>query len=120
MVATVIEISELGEDINMKTKRFSLGVMARLTFSMAVTNPDILVANEALAVGDTSFQNKCMKSLNELRASGTRIIDVSYNYDEIRKLCDGVVWGKDRVIEKVGNVVEVGGLYMEQFKHHPS
>jgi ABC-type polysaccharide/polyol phosphate transport system ATPase subunit len=112
----IIAFSELGHDIHMQTKRYSSGMMARLAFSMAVaTKPEILVVDEALAVGDAGFQNKCMNRINELRAGGTTIIYVSHNHEEIKKLCDRVAWLKDGRIEMVGDVHKVGDLYMEQF-----
>jgi ABC-type polysaccharide/polyol phosphate transport system ATPase subunit len=113
----IIEFSELGNDVHMQVKRYSSGMMARLAFSMVVaTNPEILVVDEALAVGDLGFQNKCMIRINELRAAGTTIIYVSHNHEEIKKLCNRAAWLKDGIIEKIGDVTEVGEAYMEQFK----
>ncbi len=112
----IIEFSELGQDVKMQVKRYSSGMMARLAFSMVVaTNPEILAVDEALAVGDQGFQNKCMKRIDELRANGTTIIYVSHNYTEIKRLCDRVAWLKDGVITKIGNVKEVGESYLDQF-----
>jgi len=112
----IVDFSELGDDVNMQVKRYSSGMMARLAFSMVVaTNPDILVVDEALAVGDMGFQNKCMAKIAELKSIGTTIVYVSHNHSEIKKLCDRAAWLKDGVIEMVGSVDEVGELYIEQF-----
>lgn len=115
-MAAIIDFSELGNDVHMQVKRYSSGMMARLAFSMVVaTNPDILVVDEALAVGDLGFQNKCMNKIAELRSQGTTIIYVSHNQEEIKRICDRAAWLKDGVIEKIGDVKEVGELYLDQF-----
>ncbi len=112
----IVEFSELGKDIDMQVKRYSSGMMARLAFSMVVaTNPEILVVDEALAVGDMGFQAKCVTRINELRSGGATIIYVSHNYEEIKKLCNRAAWLKDGVIVKMGDVNEVGDAYIAQF-----
>jgi ABC-type polysaccharide/polyol phosphate transport system ATPase subunit len=112
----IIDFSELGNDVHMQVKRYSSGMKARLAFSMVVvTNPDILVVDEALAVGDQGFQNKCMAKITELRNAGTTIIYVSHNHNEIKRICDRAAWLKDGIIEKIGTVDEVGKEYLEQF-----
>lgn len=115
-MAAIIDFSELGNDVHMQVKRYSSGMMARLAFSMVVaTGPDILVVDEALAVGDLGFQNKCMNKIAELRSLGTTIIYVSHNQEEIKRICDRAAWLKDGIIEKIGDVKEVGELYLDQF-----
>lgn len=112
----IVEFSELGEDVKMQVKRYSSGMMARLAFSMVVaTNPDILVVDEALAVGDLGFQNKCMDKINELRRGGTTILYVSHNHEEVKRLCNRAAWLKDGKIEMIGDVNEVGEAYLKQF-----
>jgi ABC-type polysaccharide/polyol phosphate transport system ATPase subunit len=113
----IINFSELGDNIHMQVKRYSSGMMARLAFSMVVaTNPDILIVDEALAVGDKGFKNKCMAKMDEFRANGTTILYVSHQFSEVEKLCNRVVWVKDGVIVKEGSVKEIGAEYLEQFK----
>ncbi|HVD98530.1 MAG TPA: ABC transporter ATP-binding protein [Cytophagaceae bacterium] len=115
-MSDIIDFSELEDDVNMQVKRYSSGMMARLAFSMVVaTSPDILVVDEALAVGDLGFQNKCMAKISELRQQGTTIIYVSHNQEEIKRICDRAAWLKDGKIEKIGSVSEVGDTYLEQF-----
>lgn len=112
----IIAFSELGKDVEMQTKRYSSGMMARLAFSMVVaTDPDILVVDEALAVGDKGFQEKCINKINELRSGGTTIIYVSHNEREIIRICDRAAWLKDGKIEMVGDVKTVGDAYNKQF-----
>lgn len=112
----ILDFSELGADVHMQVKRYSSGMMARLAFSMVVaTNPDILVVDEALAVGDMGFQNKCMNKITELRNNGTTILYVSHNHEEVKRICNRAAWLKDGLIEKIGDVDEVGAAYLEQF-----
>jgi ABC-type polysaccharide/polyol phosphate transport system ATPase subunit len=112
----IIEFTELGKDIHMEVKRYSSGMMSRLAFSMVVaTNPDILVVDEALAVGDIGFQEKCLKKIDELRKNGSTIIYVSHNEEEIIRICDRAAWLKDGKIEMIGDVKSVGEAYKEQF-----
>ncbi len=113
----IIDFSELGEDIHMQVKRYSSGMMARLAFSMVVaTNPEILIIDEALAVGDKGFKNKCMAKMEEFRTNGTTILYVSHQFSEVQKLCNRVVWIKNGLVEKEGDVNEIGDQYLAQFK----
>ncbi len=113
----IIDFSELGENIHMQVKRYSSGMMARLAFSMVVaTNPDILIVDEALSVGDAGFRNKCLAKINEFLKNGTTILYVSHRFSEIESICSRVAWVKDGVIYKEGSVKEVGDEYMAQFK----
>ena len=113
----IIDFSELGENIHMQVKRYSSGMMARLAFSMIVaTNPEILIVDEALSVGDRGFKDKCIAKINEFRSNGTTILYVSHQFSEVQRLCNRVVWIKDGLIEKEGDVNEVGEEYLSQFK----
>lgn len=113
----IIDFSELGENIHMQVKRYSSGMMARLSFSMIVaTNPEILIVDEALAVGDKGFKNKCMAKIDEFRANGTTILYVSHQFSEVQKLCNRVIWIKDGLVEREGGVEEIGDAYLAQFK----
>jgi ABC-type polysaccharide/polyol phosphate transport system ATPase subunit len=116
-VQEIIDFSELGEDIHMQVKRYSSGMMARLGFSMVVaTNPDILIVDEALSVGDAGFRNKCLGKINQFLSNGTTILYVSHRFSEIESICNRVVWVKNGLIHKEGAVDVVGKEYMEQFK----
>jgi len=113
----IIDFSELGEDIHMQVKRYSSGMMARLAFSMVVaTNPDILIVDEALSVGDAGFRNKCLAKIRQFLANGTTILYVSHRFSEIQSICNRVVWIKEGTIYKEGSVQDVGEEYMAQFK----
>jgi ABC-type polysaccharide/polyol phosphate transport system ATPase subunit len=111
------EFSELGEALDMQVKRYSSGMMARLGFSIATSgNPDILIVDEALAVGDKGFQEKCMKRILEIKANGGTLLFVSHSIEEVKKYCTRAVLLNNGVIEMEGNVDEVGNKYLDIFK----
>lgn len=89
----IIEFSELKDFINMPVKHYSSGMFMRLGFSVAVfTNPDILLVDEVLAVGDAHFQRKCLDRINYLQQQGVTIILVSHNLGIVRKVCNRAIW----------------------------
>jgi lipopolysaccharide transport system ATP-binding protein len=114
---SIIEFSELSDQINLEVKRYSSGMMARLAFSIAVAHdPEILLVDEALAVGDMGFQVKCAKRIEELRLNGSTIVYVSHHLEELKRICDRAALLKDGVILKVGELDEIGELYLNEFK----
>tara|TARA_B100001250_G_scaffold282412_1_gene244623 strand:- start:927 stop:1619 length:693 start_codon:yes stop_codon:yes gene_type:complete len=95
----IIEFSELEEFIDQPIRTYSSGMLARLGFSVAVNcNPDILLVDEVLAVGDDSFQKKCIKKMRWFKERGKTIVFVSHNIHEIKQVCDRVIWIEDKTI----------------------
>ena len=89
----ILEFSELGEFINTPIRNYSSGMLMRLAFSIAtVVNPEILIVDEILSVGDENFQKKSHARMMELMAGGTTVLYVSHNLDQIREMCNRVVW----------------------------
>lgn len=89
----IVAFSELGEFINMPVKHYSSGMYMRLGFSVAVhISPDILLIDEILAVGDQSFQDKCVERLRKLKAGGTTVVFVSHNPATVLSLCERALW----------------------------
>lgn len=85
----VVEFSELDSFMDTPVKNYSSGMHARLGFALAVNlNPDMLLVDEVLAVGDEAFQQKCMDQINKFRAQGKTIIFVSHSADAVKKICD--------------------------------
>lgn len=100
----IIAFSELKEYIDNPVRNYSSGMYMRLAFSVAImVEPDILLIDEVLAVGDAAFQQKCMDQLLGLKLKGTTIVFVSHDLGAMQKLCDRVVW-----INK-GKIVSQGG-----------
>jgi ABC-type polysaccharide/polyol phosphate transport system ATPase subunit len=89
----IVAFSELDEFINMPVKHYSSGMYMRLGFSVAVhISPDILLIDEILAVGDQSFQDKCIERLHTLNAEGTTVVFVSHNPATVLALCERALW----------------------------
>ena len=100
---SIIDFSELGAFIDQPVRTYSTGMMARLGFSVvAHLEPEILLIDEVLAVGDASFQKKCLETMAEFRKKNVTIILVSHSPKDIRLLCDRVIWIEDHVIRADG------------------
>jgi teichoic acid transport system ATP-binding protein len=116
LIPEIIDFSELGDAINWQVKRYSTGMMARLAFSIAIIKqPDILLIDEVLAVGDAGFQHKCLKKIEEIKEKGATIIFVSHSIQEAKTICSKGVLINNGTIEFVGNIDEVSKLYAELF-----
>jgi len=111
---SIIEFSELGEFIEQPIRTYSSGMLARLGFSVvAHLDPDILLIDEMLAVGDNAFQQKCLKKMLEFKDRGVTMVFVSHSMDDIKKICDRVIWIKDHQIKQIGNPEEVVQNYIQ-------
>ncbi|MFP5346603.1 MAG: ABC transporter ATP-binding protein [Actinomycetes bacterium] len=111
----IVEFSGLGEFIDVPVKVYSSGMYARLGFSIAVhLDPEILIVDEILAVGDEDFQRRCYDYLAELRHRGVTIIFVSHSLGTVQNMCDEVAWlDHGRLLER-GPAVKVVDAYLEQ------
>jgi ABC-type multidrug transport system ATPase subunit len=108
----IVEFAEIGEFIDSPVRSYSTGMVARLGFSIAVyTQPDILLVDEVLAVGDLNFAIKCYRKINEFRNSGGSIVLVSHNAYTIRSNCDRVVWIEHGVVEDIGATADICDAY---------
>lgn len=108
----ILEFSELHEFIDAPIRTYSSGMYARLGFSVATAHqPDILIIDEVLGVGDESFQRKCADRIARFRENGTTILLVSHTMDPIERLCQRVVWIDHGKIEMVGKPNEVISAY---------
>lgn len=111
----IIEYSELKEHIDVPIRYYSSGMLARLGFSViAHLDPEILLIDEVLAVGDHSFQNKCKSTMEEFRKSGKTLILVSHSAPDIENLCDRAIWIENGVIEMSGEPKEILDKYHER------
>ncbi|OUP70242.1 teichoic acid ABC transporter ATP-binding protein [Anaerotruncus colihominis] len=108
----IVEFSELGKFIDIPLRNYSSGMMMRLAFSVAtVVNPDILIVDEILAVGDADFQQKSKARMLELMSGGTTVLFVSHNIEQIREICDRVIWLEHGQIKMIGKTNEVCDRY---------
>lgn len=99
----IVAFSELGDFIHVPVKNYSSGMRARLGFSIAtLVEPDILILDEVLSVGDVKFRKKSEKRIKEMFAKGTTVLFVSHNLTQVRSLCTRAIW-----LEK-GHIVEDG------------
>ena len=110
--AEIVEFSELGQFINVPLRNYSSGMVMRLAFSVAtVVNPDILIVDEILAVGDADFQAKSKKRMLELMGGGTTVLFVSHGLDQIREMCDRVLWLEHGEAQMLGITKDVCDAY---------
>jgi lipopolysaccharide transport system ATP-binding protein len=110
----IIEFSELGEFIDQPLRTYSSGMMARLGFSVvAHLDPEILLVDEVLAVGDINFQNKCIKKIESFREKGVTIVFVSHAIEQVEEMCDRVLWTDQHRIKAIGKAKEICKLYKE-------
>ena len=111
----IISFSELGDFINRPVKTYSSGMYARLAFSVAINvDPDILIIDEALSVGDAAFQKKCFTRLKSLTQSGATILFVSHSLDSVVQLCDRAVLLDKGSLIMVGETKEVTKEYNQR------
>jgi lipopolysaccharide transport system ATP-binding protein len=104
----IIDYAELGEFIDTPVKHYSSGMYVRLGFAVAIhTEPDLLLVDEVLAVGDLSFQRKCLASIYQFRNSGGTILLVSHDLSTIQSICTRVLWLEDGLIQADGNATDV-------------
>lgn len=109
----IIEFSELHEYIDRPVRIYSSGMYMRLAFSIAISvDPDILLIDEVLAVGDTAFQNKCMNKIKELKGQGITIVIVTHDNGVIEKLCDKAVWLHQGELVEIGRPKDVINKYL--------
>lgn len=116
---SIVDFSELGDFIHMPVKHYSSGMYMRLGFSVAVhVNPDVLLVDEILAVGDRSFQDKCVNRLHDLKARGTSVIYVSHSLDTVRSLCSRVMWIENGAVQASGPTDELIEKYLDSHGAH--
>src|SRR5215216_1742714 len=109
---SIVEFAGVRQFIDTPVKRYSSGMYVRLGFSIAAhLDPDILLLDEVLAVGDAAFQQKCIQRITELKKSGTTIVFISHDLRAVQKLCDRVILLKKGQIEADGGPEETIALY---------
>lgn len=115
---SIIEFADIGEFIEQPVKIYSSGMFARLAFAVSINvEPDILIVDEALAVGDVRFQTKCIDKMKELKKQGTTILFVSHATEQVKRFCNHAIWLKDGVVQAAGDSSEIADMY-EDFMNY--
>jgi ABC-type polysaccharide/polyol phosphate transport system ATPase subunit len=113
----IVAFSELGDFIRRPLRTYSSGMVARLGFSVVVhLDPEILLVDEVLAVGDEAFQAKCMKRMEAFRAAGTTMVFVSHNLAAVESLCDRVALMEAGRLAAVGPPREMVAEYVRRVR----
>jgi lipopolysaccharide transport system ATP-binding protein len=112
---SIIDFAEIEDFIDQPLRTYSSGMQMRLAFSVAVhVDPDVLIVDEALAVGDAHFQQKCLERIESFRRAGKTLLLVSHDMDLIRRFTSRVIWLRNGQLEGDGEAETVTGAYSEQ------
>ena len=114
----IIDFADIGEHLYQPVKTYSSGMFARIAFACAINvNPDILIVDEVLSVGDMAFQLKCIRQMKKMIEKGITILYVSHNSESIMSLCNRAIWLMDGQVYEDGEVREVVKKYNVYMTH---
>jgi len=109
----ILAFADIGDFVYQPVKSYSSGMFARLAFAIAINvDPDILIVDEALSVGDAAFQNKCIRKMEEIGKKGITILFVSHDSQTINKFCNRAIWLNSGIIKEQGNPEQILENYM--------
>lgn len=112
----IVDFSELHDFLDVPLKNYSSGMVARIAFAIAtVTDPDILIADEILSVGDYAFQEKCEKRMAQLLANGTTVIFVSHSIEQVKRMCNKATWLEHGKVIMTGDAETVCDAYSRRY-----
>jgi len=115
----IVDFSEMEKFIDVPVKHYSSGMYMRLAFSIAIhAEPDILLVDEVLAVGDQAFQLRCLDRINEMKRQGVTIVLVTHSMDMVRDMCSHAIWLDEGLIQAEGDVEQVLEQYTAQVLSH--
>lgn len=111
-VDSISDFAGINEQLTQQVKHYSSGMMARLGFAIAAhVEPDVLLVDEVLAVGDAEFQERCFRKIEEFKSHGVTIFVVSHDLRALRRVCDRILWIEDHKLKRDGPMPEVLALY---------
>lgn len=109
---SIIDFADIGDFLYQPVKTYSSGMYARLAFAVAINvEPEILIIDEALSVGDAKFQIKCIEKMKEIRDSGTTILFVSHAIEQIKRFCTRAIWIEKGELKADGDANDIVNLY---------
>ncbi len=115
---SILDFADIGDFINQPVKTYSSGMFARLAFAVAVNvDPEILIVDEVLSVGDLRFQIKCMERMKQMMVGGTTVLFVSHDINAVRRFCSSAIWLNHGEIQSIGEVNKVADEYLEFLKN---
>lgn len=118
---TVIDFAEIGDFLYQPVKKYSSGMKSRLGFSINLAlNPDILIVDEALSVGDKGFAQKCLDKMTELKNKGKTIVFISHSLQQVKRFCDTAMWIEGGMMREYGEINEVSNHYSEYVDYYNS
>jgi len=113
----ILAFADIGEFVRQPVKTYSSGMFVRLAFAVAIkSNPEIMIVDEALAVGDMNFQAKCMTALDRIRSGGTTVLFVSHDIGAVRSLCSECVYLQHGRVHSAGRAADVAGQYIRDMR----
>lgn len=116
-VPAIVEFADIGAFVEQPVKTYSSGMFARLAFAVAINvEPEILIVDEALSVGDTRFQVKCIDKMKELKEKGTTILFVSHATEQIKRFCTRAIWMEHGAVKMDGESSQIVDLYENYMK----
>lgn len=116
-IPTIVSFADIGEFINQPVKTYSSGMYARLAFAVAINvEPDILIVDETLSVGDIRFQIKCMNHMQKMIEGGTTILFVSHDINAVRRFCNKALWLNKGDVMMYGESNKVADAYLDFLK----
>ncbi|WP_234404858.1 ABC transporter ATP-binding protein [Paenibacillus bouchesdurhonensis] len=111
----IIAFSELESFVDIAVKNYSSGMYARLGFSIATSiQPDILIVDEILSVGDVKFQEKSLNRIKQMIDQGTTVVLVTHNIDQVKSMCNRVMWLQNGCIRRIGSPEEVVNEFLKE------